>query len=131
MKNLVIQLTELVQSKFESLGYDKEYGKVEISNRPDLCQYQCNDNTYYISFHFSSFLLLILYCFSYYSSCNASAGCILIACRAGNHIPITTIRAISNQAPREPARKRITLHSIGQVDMREVRPIVNSAIPTL
>lgn len=42
MKNLVIQLTELVQSKFESLGYDKEYGKVEISNRPDLCQYQCN-----------------------------------------------------------------------------------------
>ncbi len=42
MKNLVIQLTELVQSKFESLGYDKEYGRVEISNRPDLCQYQCN-----------------------------------------------------------------------------------------
>lgn len=42
MKNLVIQLTELVQAKFESLGYDKEYGKVEISNRPDLCQYQCN-----------------------------------------------------------------------------------------
>jgi arginyl-tRNA synthetase len=42
MKNLVIQLTELVQSKFENLGYGKEYGKVEISNRPDLCQYQCN-----------------------------------------------------------------------------------------
>jgi arginyl-tRNA synthetase len=42
MKNLVIQLTELVQSKFESLGYDKQYGRVEISNRPDLCQYQCN-----------------------------------------------------------------------------------------
>lgn len=42
MKNLVIQLTELVQSKFESLGYDKEYGRVEMSNRPDLCQYQCN-----------------------------------------------------------------------------------------
>jgi arginyl-tRNA synthetase len=42
MKNLVIQLTEIIQSKFESLGYDREYGRVEISNRPDLCQYQCN-----------------------------------------------------------------------------------------
>ena len=42
MRNLVEQLTELVQGKFESLGYSKEYGKVDISNRPDLCQYQCN-----------------------------------------------------------------------------------------
>ena len=38
----MIKLTELVQEKFESLGYSKEYGKVDVSNRPDLCQYQCN-----------------------------------------------------------------------------------------
>lgn len=42
MKNLVDKLTELVQGKFESLGYSSEYGKVDVSNRPDLCQYQCN-----------------------------------------------------------------------------------------
>ena len=27
---------------FEELGYDKSAGKVNVSNRPDLCQYQCN-----------------------------------------------------------------------------------------
>lgn len=42
MINLVDQLTSLVEEKFESLGYSKEYGKVDVSNRPDLCQYQCN-----------------------------------------------------------------------------------------
>jgi arginyl-tRNA synthetase len=42
MNNLIDQLTELVQSKFELLGYNKQYGKVEISSRPNLCQYQCN-----------------------------------------------------------------------------------------
>ncbi|MGL4773076.1 MAG: arginine--tRNA ligase, partial [Clostridium sp.] len=42
MENLISQLTTLVQEKFESLGYDKEYGTVNVSNRPDLCQYQCN-----------------------------------------------------------------------------------------
>ncbi len=27
---------------FEKAGYDPEYGKVTVSNRPDLCEYQCN-----------------------------------------------------------------------------------------
>lgn len=42
MENLITQLSTLVEQKFESLGYDKEYGNVNVSNRPDLCQYQCN-----------------------------------------------------------------------------------------
>ncbi|MGL5152695.1 MAG: arginine--tRNA ligase [Clostridium sp.] len=42
MENLISQLASIVQEKFESLGYDKEYGNVNVSNRPDLCQYQCN-----------------------------------------------------------------------------------------
>ena len=27
---------------FEAAGYDRELGKVTVSNRPDLCEYQCN-----------------------------------------------------------------------------------------
>ena len=27
---------------FEDAGYDRELGKVTLSNRPDLCEYQCN-----------------------------------------------------------------------------------------
>lgn len=27
---------------FEAAGYDRELGKVTLSNRPDLCEYQCN-----------------------------------------------------------------------------------------
>lgn len=27
---------------FEAAGYDPSYGKVTVSNRPDLCEYQCN-----------------------------------------------------------------------------------------
>jgi arginyl-tRNA synthetase len=42
MENLITQLSTLVEQKFESLGYDKGYGNVNVSNRPDLCQYQCN-----------------------------------------------------------------------------------------
>lgn len=42
MENLIKSLNNILQDKFESLGYDREYGKVNISNRPDLCQFQCN-----------------------------------------------------------------------------------------
>lgn len=42
MNKLVNILSDLVQEKFEKLGYDREYGMVTISNRPDLCQFQCN-----------------------------------------------------------------------------------------
>ncbi len=42
MDKLIKKLSKVVQSKFEALGYDKEYGNVNVSNRPDLCQFQCN-----------------------------------------------------------------------------------------
>lgn len=32
----------MVQEKFELRGYDREYGTVIVSNRPDMCQFQCN-----------------------------------------------------------------------------------------
>ena len=33
--------TELAQA-FEGAGYDAELARVTVSNRPDLCEYQCN-----------------------------------------------------------------------------------------
>ena len=42
MKKLLDLLTEEMQQAFEAAGYDKNLGKVGISNRPDLCEYQCN-----------------------------------------------------------------------------------------
>ena len=35
-------LTEEVEEAFQTAGYDREYGRVVPSNRPDLCEYQCN-----------------------------------------------------------------------------------------
>ena len=35
-------LTEELGNAFEKAGYDRNYGKVVLSNRPDLCEYQCN-----------------------------------------------------------------------------------------
>ncbi len=42
MKKLLDLLTEEVGSAFEKAGYKKEAGRVSVSNRPDLCEYQCN-----------------------------------------------------------------------------------------
>ncbi len=42
MKKLLDLITEEVTKAFESQGYDAQYGKVTPSNRPDLCEYQCN-----------------------------------------------------------------------------------------
>ncbi len=42
MKKLSELITLEVQNAFENCGYDKNLGKVVISNRRDLCQYQCN-----------------------------------------------------------------------------------------
>lgn len=42
MKKLLDFLTEEIGAAFEAAGYDKALGKVGISNRPDLCEYQCN-----------------------------------------------------------------------------------------
>lgn len=35
-------LTEEMQQAFTAAGYDGNLGKVMLSNRPDLCEYQCN-----------------------------------------------------------------------------------------
>ncbi len=42
MKKLAVILKEKLESGFEQAGYDAQYGMVSVSNRPDLCQYQCN-----------------------------------------------------------------------------------------
>ncbi len=42
MKKLLELITEEFEKAFDVCGYDKKLGKVGISNRPDLCQYQCN-----------------------------------------------------------------------------------------
>lgn len=36
------KISELLGEAFTACGYDKSYGKAGISNRPDLCQFQCN-----------------------------------------------------------------------------------------
>ena len=36
------ELTKIAEQAFEKAGFDKKYGKVTVSNRPDLCEYQCN-----------------------------------------------------------------------------------------
>ncbi len=42
MEKLLDLISEEMQQAFEAAGYDGELGKVSISNRPDLCEYQCN-----------------------------------------------------------------------------------------
>ena len=42
MKKILNLISEKVAAAFEAAGYDPEYGKVTVSNRPDLCEYQCN-----------------------------------------------------------------------------------------
>lgn len=42
MKKMLDLLTEEMQKAFEAAGYDKSLGRVSVSNRPDLCEYQCN-----------------------------------------------------------------------------------------
>ena len=42
MKKILELISEEMQKAFETAGYDAGLGKVTISNRPDLCEYQCN-----------------------------------------------------------------------------------------
>lgn len=42
MKKLMEKMAEELSAAFEKAGYDPAYGKVTVSNRPDLCEYQCN-----------------------------------------------------------------------------------------
>lgn len=42
MKKILDILTEKLSAAFAACGYEETYGRVGISNRPDLCEYQCN-----------------------------------------------------------------------------------------
>ena len=42
MKELLSILSEEVGAAFQAAGIDREYGDVTLSNRPELCEYQCN-----------------------------------------------------------------------------------------
>ena len=42
MKKMMDLLAEEMSAAFEKAGYDASLGKVTVSNRPDLCEYQCN-----------------------------------------------------------------------------------------
>ena len=42
MKKFTDYMAEELSAAFEKAGYDPSYGKVGVSNRPDLCEYQCN-----------------------------------------------------------------------------------------
>ena len=42
MKSLQTVLTEKMSAAFAAAGYDASYGLVRLSDRPDLCEFQCN-----------------------------------------------------------------------------------------
>lgn len=42
MKKFLDLISEEIKQAFEEAGYDRELGRVTVSNRPDLCEYQCN-----------------------------------------------------------------------------------------
>lgn len=42
MKLLIDRIGAELQKAFAACGYEEKYGMVTVSNRPDLCQYQCN-----------------------------------------------------------------------------------------
>ena len=42
MEKILNIITEKMQAAFVAAGYDASFGQVTVSNRPDLCEYQCN-----------------------------------------------------------------------------------------
>lgn len=42
MKKIIELLNDELKAAFSACGYDEKYARVVVSNRPDLCQYQCN-----------------------------------------------------------------------------------------
>jgi len=42
MQTLLDLISEKMRRAFQDAGYDPSYGRVGLSNRPDLCEYQCN-----------------------------------------------------------------------------------------
>ena len=42
MEKILDLITEKMQKAFSDAGYDPAFSRVTVSNRPDLCEYQCN-----------------------------------------------------------------------------------------
>ena len=42
MKTIIELITDEIKNVFAECGYDEAYAKVTVSNRPDLCEFQCN-----------------------------------------------------------------------------------------
>lgn len=42
MEKILDLISREVEEAFEANGYDRKFGRVSLSNRPDLCEYQCN-----------------------------------------------------------------------------------------
>jgi len=42
MEKILDIITAKMQQAFADAGYDASFGRVSVSNRPDLCEYQCN-----------------------------------------------------------------------------------------
>jgi len=42
MEKILDIITAKMRAAFEAAGYDASFGRVTVSNRPDLCEYQCN-----------------------------------------------------------------------------------------
>ena len=49
MKKMLDLLSAEVAKAFAEAGYDEKYARVSLSNRPDLCEYQCNGCLLYTS----------------------------------------------------------------------------------
>ena len=42
MKKIIEKISEVTAEAFVKAGYDAEFARVTLSNRPDLCEFQCN-----------------------------------------------------------------------------------------
>ena len=42
MKKILDCIADAIKPAFAACGYEESYGRVTLSNRPDLCEYQCN-----------------------------------------------------------------------------------------
>lgn len=42
MQKILSLITEEMEKAFREAGYEEKFAKVTLSNRPDLCEYQCN-----------------------------------------------------------------------------------------
>ena len=42
MDNIILSIQNIIEKTFKECGYNEKYGKVITSNRPDLCEFQCD-----------------------------------------------------------------------------------------